>query len=273
MKRVLTASVALPILLYTVWSHIPYFFIGLTAIVVLLALDEFYSLARKQGCQPQRASGYVAAIAIIGCFAWQKPAWIAAVLAALTLASFAIALWRSGEASTALASVSATVFGVVYIAMLAGFLVGVKMITDTASARNLSAKLLTTFFAIVMMTDTGAYSTGRLIGRSKLAPRISPGKTVEGAMGGFVAAVITGPACRLIFFPEIPLADAVVLGAAIGIVGQVGDLAESLLKRGSGVKDSSKLLPGHGGMLDRVDSILFCAPLLYYYSRLIVSGH
>jgi phosphatidate cytidylyltransferase len=273
MRRILTASVALPILLYAVWSRVPYFFIALTAIAVLLALSEFYALAKKRGYRPHQASGYIAALAIIGCFAWQEPVWIVAVLAALTLVSFTIALSHGGEASTSLASVSATVFGVVYVAMLAGFLVGVRMITDTSSTHNLGAKLLTTFFAIVMMTDTSAYYTGRCIGRSKLAPRISPGKTVEGTMGGFVAAIITGPLCRSIFFPEMPLRDAVVLGVAIGIIGQVGDLAESLLKRGSGVKDSSKLLPGHGGMLDRVDSILFCAPLLYYYSRLIVLGH
>jgi phosphatidate cytidylyltransferase len=96
---------------------------------------------------------------------------------------------------------------------------------------------------------------------------VSPGKTVEGAAGGFIAAIITGPLCKWIFFPEIHIIHAMALGATIGILGQVGDLAESMLKRGSGVKDSGNLLPGHGGMLDRVDSILFCAPLLYYYSR------
>jgi len=121
-----------------------------------------------------------------------------------------------------------------------------------------------------MMTDTGAYYSGRALGRHKLAPRISPGKTVEGAVGGFFAAVMAGPLCRLIFFQQLPLFDSLLLGASIGILGQVGDLAESMLKRGAGVKDSSHLLPGHGGMLDRLDSILFCAPLIYYYSRLFI---
>jgi len=123
------------------------------------------------------------------------------------------------------------------------------------------------FFAMVMLTDTGAYYVGRSFGRRKLAPLISPGKTVEGAIGGFIFAVITGPLCRLVFFPEINLLQSVLLGAAIGIVGQIGDLAESLLKRAAEVKDSGALLPGHGGMLDRIDSILFCAPVLYYYTR------
>ena len=173
-----------------------------------------------------------------------------------------------------LASVAATVFGVIYVALPAGFLDrrahDVSARSQHSTMPHLGAKLLTMFFAMVMMTDTGAYYTGRSIGRHKLAPRISPGKTIEGAVGGFITAIITGPLCRLIFFPEIPILHAVLLGAAIGIVGQVGDLAESMLKRGADVKDSGTLLPGHGGMLDRVDSILFCAPLLYYYARIFV---
>ena len=119
--------------------------------------------------------------------------------------------------------------------------------------------------------DLIGHPTGRLIGRHKLAPRISPGKTIEGVVGGLVAAIAAGPLSRIVFFHEIPIVHAIVLGALIGVLGPVGDLAESMLKRGADVKDSGKLLPGHGGMLDRVDSILFCAPLLYYYSRLFIS--
>jgi phosphatidate cytidylyltransferase len=185
-----------------------------------------------------------------------------------------VELSKPEEMNKALASASATAFGVVYVALLASFLIGVRMLSDSAkpaTVSHLSSKLLTMFFAMVMMTDTGAYYTGRLIGRHKLAPRVSPGKTIEGAVGGFVMAVVTGFLCKLIFFPEIPLAHALVLGAAIGAIGQIGDLAESMLKRGAGVKDSGNLLPGHGGMLDRIDSILFCAPILYYYSRLVAS--
>jgi phosphatidate cytidylyltransferase len=274
MKRILTALVALPILLYTVWSEIPYFFVLLAVVAVLLALGEFYNLAAKGDSRPMTLPGFVATLLVLACFYTDELAWIVAVLAALGIGALGYGLARPDEMRTALASVSATVFGVVYVAVLAGFLVGVRMTPDTFTRNpipHLAAKLLTMFFAMVMMTDTGAYYTGRSLGRHKLAPRISPGKTIEGALGGFLTAILAGPLCRLTFFPELPLWHALALGASLGIIGQVGDLAESLLKRGAEVKDSSHLLPGHGGMLDRLDSILFCAPLLYYYSRLFLT--
>lgn len=275
MKRILTAIVALPILLYTVWSPSPYFFVALTAIAIVLALVEFYSLASKAGCQPQVVPGCSAALVVIASFVFEEPSLTVAAVAALLIASLAAAIFHPGEMKKSLVSVSATVFGVIYVALLASCLVGVRMIPDVAPGRaiaHFAPKLLTTFFAIVMMTDTGAYYTGRTIGRHKLAPLVSPGKTIEGAIGGFVMGVVTGFLSKLIFFPEIPATHALALGAVIGSIGQIGDLAESMLKRGSNVKDSGNLLPGHGGMLDRVDSILFCAPLLYYYSRLFASS-
>ena len=267
MKRILTALVAIPILLYTVWSSSPYYFAGLAAIAALLALSEFYSLAAKTGCQPFNLVGYVTGLAVLGAFLFRGPDWIPVTICAAAMGSLALALLRTDDTKTALASVSATVFGVVYIAVLVGFLVAVRAVPDRTGTGipRLAPKSLTLFFALVMMTDTGAYYVGRAIGRHKLAPRISPGKTVEGSIGGLLTAIAVGPLCKVIFFPEIPLWPAMLFGGIIGIVSQIGDLAESLLKRGSEVKDSSTLLPGHGGMLDRLDSILFCAPLLYFF--------
>jgi phosphatidate cytidylyltransferase len=267
MKRVLTAVVVLPILLYTVWSSSPYPFVALTALAVVLGLGEFYELASKTDCQPSRTLGYVAGLLVVGCFVFGRPYLILAIMAALAIGSLAWALTRPEQMNRSLSSAGATVLGVIYVALLAGFLAGVRMIPDPPTIGQLASKLITLFLAIVMMTDTGAYYTGRALGRHKLAPRISPGKTVEGSVGGFVAGVAAGPLCRVVFFPQISLTDSLLLGASISVLGQIGDLVESMLKRGSGVKDSSHLLPGHGGMLDRLDSILFCAPLIYYYSR------
>ena len=274
MKRILTAVVALPILLYTVWSQSPYFFVALAAVAIILALSEFHGLAAKAGCKPQIVPAYAAALVVIASFVFEAPALVVAPLAALTIWSLAAAVFHPDDLKTSLVSVSATVFGVIYVALLAGCLVGVRMIADTAPRTpvpHLASKLLTAFFAIVIMTDTGAFYTGRAIGRHKLAPRVSPGKTIEGAIGGFVMAIVAALLCKPAFFPEIATVHALALGATLGAVAQVGDLAESLLKRGSNVKDSGNLLPGHGGMLDRIDSMLFCAPVLYYYSHLFVS--
>ena len=274
MKRILTALVAIPILLFTLWIPSPYFFVGLAAIATVLALGEFQSLAAKVGCKTQIVPAHVASLVVIASYVFEEPAVAMAALAALTIWALAASVFEPENLKTSLVSVSVTVFGVVYIALLAGSLVGVRMITDFAPrtpVTHLAAKLLTTFFAIVIMTDTGAFYSGRTLGRHKLAPRISPGKTVEGAIGGFVMAVVAGVVCKYTFFPEIPLLHALALGAALGTVGQLGDLAESMLKRGSNVKDSGTLLPGHGGMLDRVDSLLFCAPVLYYYSRFFIT--
>jgi len=272
MKRILTAAVGIPILLYTVWNDTPYFFAGLTTLAMILGLHEFYSLASRRELRVFGAGGYAAALVVAAAFVRNEPAWIVAAIAVLAVLSLGVALLRPGDATHALASASATIFGVIYVALLAAFLIGVRMTPDTAGTPKLSAKLLTTFFAMVMMTDTGAYYTGRSLGRHKLAPRISPGKTIEGSVGGFIPAILAGFVCRLVFFPQIPLVHVMVLGAVISLIGQVGDLAESLLKRGSEVKDSGSVFPGHGGMLDRVDSILFCAPILYYYSRLFISS-
>jgi phosphatidate cytidylyltransferase len=273
MKRILTAIVALPILLYSVWSPVPYFFIILSVVAASLALNEFYRLAAKLGSRPMGAIGHIGALLLIGCFVWQRPQWVIAVLSAMVIAVLAAELSRPEEMAASLISASATIFGVVYIGLMCGLLVGVRMIRDTPPSQHIASKLLTFFFAIVMMTDTGAYYTGRAIGRHKLAPRVSPGKTIEGTAGGFAAALGAGPLCRLIFFPELPLAESMLVGALVSILGQAGDLVESMLKRGSGVKDSSNLLPGHGGMLDRLDSILFAAPAIYYYSRYFISNH
>jgi phosphatidate cytidylyltransferase len=271
MKRILTAIVALPILLFAVWSTNPYFFLALTAAALLLALAEFYSLAAKVGAKPLQVPGYAAALVVVAAFVYGEASLAVAAVVALAVVSLGAGAFRPDEIKQSLLSVSTTVFGVVYIALLGGCLAGVRVVPDNAAAAHLSSKLLTTFFAFVMMSDTGAYYVGRAIGRRKLAPRVSPGKTVEGSIGGFAAAVVTGPLCRMIFFPELPVAHALALGAAVGVIGQLGDLAESLLKRSAGVKDSGKLLPGHGGVLDRIDSILFCAPLLYFYARLFAA--
>jgi len=130
---------------------------------------------------------------------------------------------------------------------------------------DLGAWRLLLLLAIVMGADTAAFFVGSALGRHKLAPAISPGKTVEGLVGGLAGGILGALAVRWIGLKALPLAHAVVLGFLGAALGAAGDLAESLIKRWSGVKDSGSLFPGHGGMLDRLDSLLLAGPVLYYY--------
>ena len=132
----------------------------------------------------------------------------------------------------------------------------------------LSTHLLGFFFLVLMGSDTGAYFAGRAFGKHKLAPGISPGKTVEGLIGGLLAGAAFAALATAWFFPELPYQVSVPLGIVMAGVGVLGDLAESAMKRGSDTKDAASILPGHGGLLDRLDSLLLNAPILYYFSRL-----
>src|SRR5262245_50410972 len=187
MKRILTALVALPILVFTIWSQSSYFFIALTVAAVVVALGEFYRMASKVGCTPQADLGSLAAVLLVLGFPFSRAEVIVAGLILLTMVLLAAAAFRPSEMEGALRSITVTVFGVIYVGALAGCLTGVRMIPDDASASSvphLASKLLTMFFALVIMTDTGAYYVGRSLGRHKLAPQVSPGKTIEGAIGG-----------------------------------------------------------------------------------------
>lgn len=260
MKRVITAAILLPILLFAVWSPEPWYFVALAAVAVILGLREFYILAEKAGCRCHPAIGYAAAIVVMVGFYRGN---VELVLAALLIHyGGEMLLWLMTEKrfDTALVSTSASVAGVVYVAVFLGFLVLVRVDASDAAPR-----LLTLGFAIIMAGDTGAYYVGRLMGRRKLAPHVSPAKTVEGSIGGLAASFLAAGISKGTFFPDIPWVHLLVLAVVVNIVGQIGDLVESMLKRGSQVKDAAALLPGHGGMLDRLDSIIFNAPIIYLY--------
>ena len=155
-----------------------------------------------------------------------------------------------------------TLLGIVYVSIMMGFLVGIHS-QSTGQGPGWILYLLLT----VWVGDTSAYYVGRRLGKRKLAPRISPRKTWEGAIGGLLGNTLAALIGQHLV-PQSPTIHLLLLSCLIGIVGQAGDLAESAMKRGADTKDSSHLLPGHGGMLDRIDSVLFGAPILFWYLRL-----
>jgi len=135
-------------------------------------------------------------------------------------------------------------------------------------SQRLSAHLLSFFLLVVLGSDTGAYYVGRAFGKHKLAPNISPGKTWEGAAGGLLAGLLMAALSHLWFFRELPWKWTLPLATVMVLLGIVGDLTESALKRSAGAKDAANILPGHGGVLDRLDSLLFNAPVIYYFARI-----
>lgn len=273
--RILTAAVALPILIAAIilplwWRESVWLFVAIAAFAMAAGLFEFYSLSKKLELKADAAIGYLGAAALFIGFVFDAPAK-APELILLTLALFVIVLLITQtfrfqkDFSKMLTGVGVTLLGVLYVAFLGGFLVAMRV--GFESGFNLSTKLLGYFFIVVFMSDTGAFYAGRAFGKHKLAPTISPGKTVEGLIGGLLAAAAGAAIATYAFFHELPLQFSIPLAVILTAVGVLGDLAESAMKRGAGAKDAASILPGHGGFLDRLDSLLFGAPILYYFAR------
>lgn len=166
-------------------------------------------------------------------------------------------LFRLGEIETAALRTLSGVASPVYVGTLLSCVALLR--------RDVSSAAVFFTLTLAWMGDTGGYTFGRLFGRTKLYERVSPKKTREGLLGSVVFAVGSAVLASLSYLPEVPVAHAVLLGLAAGLFGQAGDLVESLIKRSTGVKDSGAILPGHGGLLDRIDALLVVAPLVYLY--------
>ena len=255
--------------LYLITERGGFFFLGLVALVVLLGLREFYALMEAKGFQPFALLGYFCALAI-GAYAWRQGVAVPLILTASLLAIMVREIFRR-DMSHSLTHMAVTVFGVMYVGWLGSHLVLLRELPASRGAPDAVGARLVYFAALVTWaTDTGAYLAGIALGRRPLAPRISPKKTREGAAGGLAAAALVGWLCAKGFAPFLtPLAGAL-LGLAAGVVAQLGDLVESLIKRDAGTKDTAELIPGHGGVLDRFDSLLFTVPVLYYWFRFFV---
>ena len=267
MKRILTAVVVLPFLIASILiSSLWWLFVLLAAAAMVLGLWEFYMLAKKLKLQPEVAAGYLAGAALITIHIQNDPANVLLVLfviIAVTIGTLIAFTLRGGPFDKMIPSVGATLVGVLYVPLLGSHLVALR----TGFPQPLSAHLLSFFFLVLMGSDVGAYYTGRALGKRKLAPSISPGKTWEGAVGGVIAALLMADLAHFWFFRELPLKYMMPLAGVMAVLGILGDLAESALKRGAGAKDAANILPGHGGILDRLDSLLFSAPLIYYFAR------
>ena len=273
--RILTALVALPVLIASIIlpSYIPetvWLFVVVAVVALVAGLFEFFSLTKKLELKADAGIAYVGAAALVVAFIFDAPANDPNLLL-MTIAGF-VGLVIVTQAfrfrknfSKMLGGAGVTILGVLYIALLGGFLISTRVGFELRPL--LSTHLLGYFFLVLMGSDTGAYFAGRAFGKHKLAPSISPGKTVEGLIGGLVAAAAFAAVATFWFFPELPYQISIPLAVVMAAVGVLGDLAESAMKRSANTKDTATILPGHGGMLDRLDSLLLNAPILYYFAR------
>ncbi len=251
-------------------------FLGFVALQSLLGLVEFYRMMRAKGHHVNGWLGHASLLAVL-CLAYRPHTPHAAFLftaAFLLLMAFAL---RRAERRNIVEGLAVTVFGVIYVGWLSAHFVLLRELPWRAGLDYADGmKLVLYAFLVTWSCDTGAYAFGRLFGRTRPWKHISPRKTLEGSIGGFVSAGIGAWIGAVTFMHPhggqawLRPVDIVLLGVVVGICGQVGDLAESLLKRDSASDDSSDLIPGHGGVLDRFDSLYFSAPLVYYYLKIVV---
>jgi len=263
-KRVVTAIALIPLLYLLVKYLPPLFFFLFVVIVVFIGQYEYYRFYYRE-FNKYTMLGFFLGFLTLLTFDKDFNFLVArdAVLSMVVLISLIGFLFLKANPKDTLPGVSVILFGVFYISWTLGHLIPLR---NQLNGENLIFFILIATWGV----DTGAYYFGKLFGRHKLSPVISPGKTVEGAIGGVISCIGFAFLARWLFLRELTINNTILIGLIFGVISQLGDLAESMLKRSAGVKDSGSLLPAHGGMLDRIDSIIFTIPVFYYYIRYFV---
>ncbi|MGB7297171.1 MAG: phosphatidate cytidylyltransferase [Candidatus Aminicenantales bacterium] len=262
LKRFRTALLLLvPLFVLIQYGSLLLLFIVLQ-VFILAALLEFYNLARKKRLHPAVPLGLAVALIISLSFYFKSSfplglAFFGALL--LTAAFYVFTFQRVEQLPHFIPSIAVTFFGALYVSFPMNYLYLIKL--------EKGANFIYFLAAIIFLGDTGAYFFGKLIGRHKMTPLASPNKTWEGSIGGIALAVLGALAGHQLLLREVGLWEALACGALVHAAAQLSDPLESLFKRAVGVKDSSNFLPGHGGFLDRIDSLLLATPLFYYFVK------
>lgn len=273
MKRILTGVVFFP-LFYVMNSLLPPgAFVAFAVACAVVASWELSRMARAKGLVSHWPLNAAAALLVSGSFAFPRygSQEISLPLAAMVLTTIVLALvylFTCRDVARYIQTLAVALLSCSYLGLLVGFQATLRL-SDLEIRGDF---LIYYLYFVIWLGDAGALYIGRSLGRHKLAPGISPKKTVEGAAGSLAASVLASLVIRLWFIPELGLFDAVALGILLNVLGQLGDLVESGIKRSTGVKDSASFIPGHGGVLDRGDSLFFAGPALYYYYIFLIVG-
>lgn len=265
MKRIATALVGLPIFYLIIKFSPTWVFAALVVGAVIIGSYEYYAIAERRGFRPVKLLGALLGAGVAYTFYDARIETLDVLCLAAVLVPLLTLLRKGFEGAgieEELGAMATTFFPIVFLGVLLGYC---PRILGDGGERG--RDLVVFLFLVVWLSDAAAYGVGSLLGRRKLMPAISPAKTVEGALAALVVGVLAALAARAWFFRSLGAFDAITLGLLLGAAGMLGDLAESLIKRTGAVKDSGWIFPGHGGLLDRADSLLFAAPLLFYYHR------
>ena len=257
LKRILSAVALLPAFLLLVQFGTPFHFFLLVTLAILIGLHEFYGMAKAGGWHPLTPLGMGSGLALSCMEFLGAPApWLISALAGVVVLLLISLLVGGTERKEAVSRVAIPLLGLIYVAGLLSF---------PALLRAMVLGRIYIFYLVFVTWagDTGAFYVGSTMGKRLLCPSISPRKTVEGSVGGLICSVLASGLAKFWFWEELGTVECLALGLGLGVLGQAGDLCESMLKRSFGVKDTGRLIPGHGGVLDRVDSLLFTGPVLY----------
>ena len=263
LKRWITAIIAVPILFYLIAFGGEDAFAILIVVASLVGMDEYNRMAFGKGLTVEKAETMIIALLILLAAFFANLPLLLAVLAFGVMMVLMLNLLRIRREGVEMVHADRVILGVLYIPLLMSHFIMI---------RRSPSGILWIFFILVLAFagDVAAYYIGRRYGKRKLLPEVSPGKTVEGTIGLVAGSIVGCVLFKLFFFPALPTVHAVVLGLVGSIAGQLGDLSESALKRSAGVKDSGVILPGHGGILDRLDCLMFITPFVYYYQGWVI---
>jgi phosphatidate cytidylyltransferase len=265
MARIISAAILVPLAILVVIYATPIVYLIGIGIIGTVCLYEYFGLIRSMGIKAQPIFGYLVFWILLVAFYQNKfPTFILITLA--ILAAFLSAMWRYKQPVRERAlALMAELLGIFYFALF--FYPAISIRYDFGNKTGLQWTIM--MLAVIWAGDTAALVAGKTFGKSRFAPVLSPQKTNEGAVSGLLAGIGIAAILQRFLFPELPLIHVIMAAFILGIFGQLGDLAESMLKRAAEIKDSSHLIPGHGGVLDRMDSLLFAFPVLYFYLFLL----